>query len=100
MKKPQAVQMALDICGSAERVAHLYMVAQSALSVSGRAQAKAAQVLPDACVKKVRHHANLAAKACMPECAGTLDAVGRYHYIGRHTAGLCALAMCARSSVG
>lgn len=43
--------MALDICGSAERVAHLDMVAQSALSVSGRAQAKSAQVLPAACVK-------------------------------------------------
>lgn len=28
----------------------------------------------------------------MPEYAGTLDAVGRYHYIGRHTAGFCALA--------
>ena len=92
--------MALDICGSAERVAHLYMVAQSALSVSGRVQAKPAQVLPDACVKNVQHRANPAAEACAPECVGTLDAVGRYHYIGRHTAGHCAPGMCARSSVG
>ena len=99
MKKPQAVQMALDICGSAERVAHLYMVTQSALSVSGRAQAKPAHLAR--CLRKnVRHRAKPATGACMPEYAGMLDAVGRYHYIGRHTAGHCALAMCARSSVG